>query len=377
MSLFLARCGIFFAGLLLAGNVLAAPFTVEDVSGRKVEIKSEVKRVILGEGRQIYLLAAFDTQDPFKRVVGWRDDLPKADFDTYQNYKNKYPQLLKLPTFGGAKEGTFNVEQALTLHPDLVLMNLESKEATDEGKLIEKLDQLGIPVVFIDFREKPFENAEKSIRIMGQLLGNPQRAEEIIAFRNKQIAIVQDRLKNYQGKRPKVMLDRAGGYTDECCMSFGDENFGRMVEVAGGINIAKNLIPGTFGTLNPEQIISAKPDVVIVTGANWKNYNTANGWVGVGPGADQTLAKQRLTALMARPAFRTLPVATDGNAHAIWHQFYDSPYNFIAIQVMAKWLHPDLFADIDPDATFREFHQRFLPLSYQPGYWVTLPAKHE
>ncbi len=46
-------------------------------------------------------------------------------------------------------------------------MNLESKAATDEGKLIEKLEQLGIPVVFIDFREKPFENAEKSIRIMG------------------------------------------------------------------------------------------------------------------------------------------------------------------------------------------------------------------
>ncbi|MFC0141329.1 ABC transporter substrate-binding protein [Erwinia mallotivora] len=376
MSLFLKRCGVVLAGLLMAGKVLAAPFVVEDVSGRKVEIKSEVKRVILGEGRQIFLLAAFDTQDPFKRVVGWRDDLPKADFDSYQNYKNKYPQIVKLPTFGGAKEGTFNVEQALTLHPDLVLMNLESKAATDEGKLIEKLDQLGIPVVFIDFREKPFENAEKSIRIMGQLVGNPQRAEEIIAFRNKQIAIVQDRLKNYHGKRPTVMIDRAGGYTDECCMSFGDENFGRMVEVAGGSNIAKNLIPGTFGTLNPEQIISARPDVVIVTGANWKNYNTANGWVGVGPGADLTVAKQRLTALMARPAFRTLPVATNGNAHAIWHQFYDSPYNFVAIQVMAKWLHPDLFADIDPDATFREFHQRFLPLSYQPGYWVTLPAKH-
>jgi iron complex transport system substrate-binding protein len=48
----------------------------------------------------------------------------------------------------------------------------------------------------------------------------------------------------------------------------------------------------------------------------------------------------------------------------------------VAIQAMAKWLHPDLFNDIDPDATFREFHQRFLPLAYQPGYWVTLPAKN-
>jgi len=372
---FWGKALIVAGGLLSSASLLAAPLVVEDVSGRKVEIKSEVQRVILGEGRQIYLLAAFDTDAPFKRVVGWRDDLPKADFDSYQAYAKKYPAIAKLPTFGGAKDGTFNIEQALTLKPDLVLMNLESKAATDESQLTEKLNKLGIPVVFIDFREKPFENAEKSIRIMGQLVGKPQRAEEIIAFRQQQIDIVTDRLKNFQGTRPKVMLDRAGGYTEECCMSFGDENFGRMVEVAGGINIAKGLIPGTFGTLNPEQIIAARPDVVVVTGANWKNYNTAGGWVGVGPGANIHEATQRLTALMARPAFRTLPVATKGNAHAIWHQFYDSPYQFVAIQALAKWLHPELFKDIDPDATFREFHQRFLPIDYQPGYWVTLKPK--
>ncbi|MBP2169896.1 iron complex transport system substrate-binding protein [Erwinia toletana] len=371
-----SRVAVLLTALALAHNALAAPFVVEDVSGRKVEIKSEVKRIILGEGRQIYLLAAFDTDAPFKRVVGWRDDLPKADFDSYQIYVAKYPQITQLPTFGGAKDGTFNVEQALTLKPDLVLMNLESKAATDESKLIEKLASVGIPVVFIDFREKPFENAEKSIRIMGQLVNKPERAQQIIDFRQQQIDLVINRLKAYKGPRPKVMIDRAGGYTEECCMSFGDENFGRMVEVAGGDNIAKDLIPGTFGTLNPEQIIAARPDVVVVTGANWKNYNTANGWVGVGPGADQQVAIQRLQALMARSAFKTLPVATNGHAHAIWHQFYDSPYQFVAIQQLAKWMHPDLFNDLDPDKTFREFHQRFLPIDYQPGYWVTLPAAY-
>lgn len=355
----------------------AAPIVIEDVSGRNVEIAAQAKRIILGEGRQIYLLAAFDTEAPFKRVVGWRDDLPKADFDGYQAYEKQFPSITALPTFGGTKDGTFNVEQALTLKPDLVLMNLESKAATDEGKLIEKLEQLGIPVVFIDFREKPFKNAEKSIRIMGQLLNKPQRAEEIVQFRREQIAVVEDRLKNYQGPRPKVMIDRAGGYDDECCMSFGDENVGKMVEVAGGSNIAKTAIPGTFGTLNPEFIISARPDVVIVTGANWKHYNTADKWVGVGPGADTAQATKRLSALMQRSAFKTLPVATNGNAHAIWHQFYDSPYQFVAIQAMAKWLHPDLFKDIDPDATFRTFHEKFLPLPYQPGYWVTLPAQQK
>ena len=58
--------------------------------------------------------------------------------------------------------------------------------------------------------------------------------------------------------------------------------------------------------------------------------------------------------------------------HAIWHQFYNSPYQFVGIQQMAKWLHPELFAELDPEATFKELHERFLPVDYRPGYWVSL-----
>ncbi|TFT47177.1 ABC transporter substrate-binding protein, partial [Proteus mirabilis] len=33
---------------------------------------------------------------------------------------------------------------------------------------------------------------------------------------------------------------------------------------------------------------------------------------------------------------------------------------------------PQLFADLDPDDTFRRLHQEFLPISYQPGYMIDL-----
>ncbi len=46
----------------------------------------------------------------------------------------------------------------------------------------------------------------------------------------------------------------------------------------------------------------------------------------------------------------------------------------MAVQRIAKWLHPDLFRDMDPDATLRSLHERFLPIPYQPGYWVSLQA---
>jgi iron complex transport system substrate-binding protein len=171
------------------------------------------------------------------------------------------------------------------------------------------------------------------------------------------------------------MVERAGGYSDDCCMSFGNENFGKFVEVAGGQNMAAKIIPGTFGVVNPEQIIAANPDHVIVTGSNWELYVPGGAWVGVGSGADKAKARTKLAGLMKRPAYTGVKAVKDSKVHAIWHQFYNSPYQFIAIQAMAKWLHPELFKDVDPDATMKTLYERFLPVPYKTGYWVSLTDK--
>ncbi len=358
--------------VIVPREALAEKVIITDIAGREVEVNVPVSRVILGEGRQVYFTAILDRDNPFKRVVGWRDDLSKADPETYSAYLAKYPDIAKLPTFGGMKEGTFDVEQAVALKPDVVVMNIDAKTATEEAGYIEKLGKVGIPVVYIDFREKPIENTEASIRIIGRLFGNDAKAEDFIKFRTDNIAKVTDVLAKANPPKPLVFMERAGGYSDDCCMSFGDENFGRMVEIAGGKNMAKDIIPGTFGNINPEQIIASNPDQIIITGGNWQGYVPDGKWVGVGYGADEKLAREKLEALTKRPAFTGVKAVKDKNVHAIWHQFYNNPYQFVAIQEMAKWLHPDLFTDLDPVATFRELHERFLPLDYKPGYFVSL-----
>jgi iron complex transport system substrate-binding protein len=360
--------------LLFSGSLFAAETVkVTDVTGREVEVKVPVEHVILGEGRQIYFVAALDTDSPFQRVVGWRDDFKKADLDGYNEYLQKFPEMEKLPTFGGMKDGTFDIEQAVALKPDVILMNVDAKTATEEAGYIEKLAKVGIPLVYIDFREKPMLNTEPSMRLIGKLFGKEQRAEDFIKFRADEIAKVTDVIVAAKDlKRPNVFMERAGGYSDDCCMSFGNENFGKMVDMAGGHNIAADIIPGTFGTVNPEQIIASNPDQVIITGSNWEMYVPGGAWVGVGPGADKAKAVEKLANLMKRPAFTGIKAVTDNQVHAIWHQFYNSPYQFVAIQQIAKWLHPDLFKDIDPDQTFRTLHERFLPVEYRPGYFASL-----
>ncbi|MDX1464805.1 MAG: ABC transporter substrate-binding protein [Halomonas sp.] len=350
----------------------AEPITITDVAGRQVTVDAPVERMILGEGRQIYLLGALQPEDPFASVVGWREDFSQADPDNYARYAARFPELAELPTFGGFKDGTFDVEQAAALQPDVVLMNLEARAATEDAAYDDKLAELGIPIVYVDFREDPLAHTIPSMRLMGELMGEEADAEAFIDFIEAQMARVTETIAAADPERPKVFVDRAGGYSEDCCMSFGPGNFGEYVEIAGGTNIADGIIPNTFGSLNPEQIIAADPDHVVVTGGNWEAYVPGGAWVGVGPGADMDAAHAKLEALTERTAMTGIAAVEDDNFHAIWHQFYNSPYYFVAVQRLAKWLHPELFDGLDPEATMEELHARFLPVDYEPGYWLSL-----
>ncbi len=353
---------------LLPTLTLADPITLTDIAGREVTLDGPADRVILGEGRQIFFAAVLDGDDPFQRVVGWRDDLLQAAPESYALYAEKFPQIADIPTFGGFKDGTFDIEQAVALDPDVLILNLEAKAATEEAGYEEKLAKVGIPIVYVDFREKPFVHTSRSMQIIGQLFGKDDRAAEFNAFYDAQMARVTDVIAAQPDlERPLVFVERAGGYSEDCCMSFGHGNFGTFVDVAGGENMAAPFIPGTFGTVNAEQVIASNPDQIVVTGGNWEAYVPGGAWVGLGPDADEAEARVKLAALMQRPGFTGVKAVEEGQVHAIWHQFYNNPYSFIAVQRLATWLHPDLFPDLDAEATLAELHARFLPVDYRPG----------
>ncbi|WP_442892367.1 ABC transporter substrate-binding protein [Ensifer sp. MJa1] len=353
---------------------------IVDVTGRKVEIALPAKRILLGEARQIHVAAALKGEHVFDTIVGWRDDLLKKDPDSYAAYVERFPEIEKLPRFGYIPSGDFSLEAAIALKPDVLTLNLEAEKAVEESGFIEKAAAAGIAVVYLDFRVDPAANSEKSVEILGQLFGAEAKALAFIEYRGAQIALVTDRLQKAGAiARPKVFIERSPGITGDvvCCRTFGPANFGAMVEQAGGHNIGSDVIKGTFGDLNPEQLIVSDPDHVIITGSNWSAESDLNQFVSVGRGADAAAAQERLGGLMQRPGFPGLKAVKQGNVHAVWHQFYGAPYEFVPIQQFAKWFHPDLFADIDPDKTFREFHEKFLPVTYRPGYFVSLPKGGE
>ena len=351
----------------------AQAFTVTDVAGREVAFDEPVERVILGEGRMLYSLATIETQDPFAKVVAWRNDLWTTDLDGYNAYAEKFPELKDLPILGNLTDGTLQTETVVDLQPDVLLLPIGNRTAADEVQLEPMLEGIGVKIVYIDFREHIIQNTEPSLKVLGQLFGKEERAAEVAAYWREQLGRVTSVIESANPERPDVFMYRAAGLA-ECCGTFGPDNFGLMVELAGGHNLGSDFLPGYTGTINPEQVIASNPDIVVLTGSNWSQLNSSSGFVTVGPNAN-VIAEASRTALAAAidvPAFVGSKAVADGDIHAIWHQFYTSPYQFVAIQQLAKWFHPELFADLDPDATFREFHEKFLPVDYRPGYWVSL-----
>lgn len=361
------------AALLWCGVAAqAAPVTVTDIVGRSVTVDAPVERVILGEGRQLYVVAALDRDNPAQRIAAWRDDLIEADPNTYRAYRRKFPAFADTPAVSGLEQGLIDIETVVAQKPDVVFLNFESLQATKDAHYVEKLAALDIPVVYVDFRHKPMQNTVPSIRLFGTLFGKEERAEALIEFRRKELVKVTSRIAAQAPARPKVFVERAAGFYDDCCHTFGDGNIGKLVRLAGGKNIAATHLPGTFGKLNPEQVIAADPAHVVVTSADWEAYVPGGKWVPVGPGAAMKEVKRKLAFYPTRSAYTGVTAQDRKTFHAIWHQFYNSPYQFIAVQQLAKWFHPQLFSDLDPDTSFRVLHDRFLPIDYEPGYFASL-----
>ena len=365
-------------GLVWATASFAENITVTDMAGRTVDVPHGAERIILGEGRMMYAVAPLMTEDPFKRILGWKDDLVLYDPDAFAKFEEKFPEdTARLINFGNPYAGDFSVETVLANKADLVILDLGSLFKAEESGVVDTLAKAGVPVVFIDFRQNPTENTVPSMLLMGRILAEEARAAEFIDFYVAQMRQVTNVVQGLPGEdRPKVFVENAAGYEPgHCCGTFGPFNFGRFVDLAGGDNYGSSLTRAYQTEVSLEGVIAHDPDVIITTGANWAVHTpTAAGVVPLGYNATPEAVQAALTGLMARDGFKDMRAVKDGKYLAVYHQFYNSPYHFVALQQLAKWLHPEEFADLDPNATWTELHSRFMPFAPSGVFWAE-PAK--
>lgn len=363
-------------GLFVALSGLAsAAQVVTDLAGRQVSVPDAVNRVVLGESRYIPALAILEGEALADRLAGMLPDFELTDPAGYALYRDRFPALARVPRVGHTSADSFSLESVLAMGADLAIFSLEGHGPGARNRtLIGQLEKAGVAVVFIDFRQNPLENTPKSMALLGEVLGQQARAREFNDFYQRELARVTEQVARIPREQwPSVFLHSRLGREAGCCETMAAGMIGELVAAAGGRNVALELLPGVSGVVSLEHLLTEPPDIYIATAIGTPTYRVSDAevpYVMLGAGVSETDARASLRRATDRPGLRSLQPVREGRAKALWHHFYNSPMNLVAVQALATWFHPGQWPDLNPGATLREFYERFQPVALDGVYWI-------
>ncbi|ABD89146.1 ABC transporter substrate-binding protein [Rhodopseudomonas palustris] len=354
-------------GGLIAPARADQPIEVTDVTGRSVTLAGPARKILLAEGRQIIALSLIHAA-PVSVLAGWLGDFRKNDPETYALYRETFPQIDAVPVLGLGNDGTFSVEQAIAMQPDLAVLGVSFAPGGRANDVARQLEAAGIPVVFTDFFVAPFENTLRSLRILGRVTGRGAQAESYAAFYQAHMDRIAALLAHSAAPRPSILVETHAGISD-CCHAPGAGNIGRFIAFAGGDSISASVSSAPSAQLGLEYVIAQNPQIYVGTGGA---HLKSSGGLVIGPGFDAATIRERLAAVVARPGFAELRAVRERRVHGLFHNMLSTPLNLLVTEALAKWINPELMQEIDPDATMAEINARFLAVPMRGTYWIDL-----
>lgn len=117
-----------------------------------------------------------------------------------------------------------------------------------------------------------------------------------------------------------------------------------------------------YPKVTSEWVVAQNP-AVIVKAAAWGNGYQAT---------DASYFNGMRDSLMIRPVWSTIPAVQRGRVHVMDSAIWTGPRALIGIAWLARWFHPERFADVDPESWHREYLERFQGIPYQ-GVYVSEP----
>jgi len=358
--------------LLPLAPAWAETIEVTDAAGRRVTLQRPVERFVVSEGRYITLLALLRPDDPVAGLVGTMSPLRWTEPQLEAHLFEHFPHARTIPRFGGSSADSVSVERIIDLAPQVAIFGLSDHgPGAENAELLRQLGAAGIAVVFIDFRLDPMRNTLPSIEMLGRIFGAEARASEYADLYRRKLDAIRTRVAQ-TSLRPRVFLQvHPGRY--ECCWGMAEGMLGPFVGLAGGLNIADAVAPGPTAHHTAEFLLTENPDVWIGSASGLaEEYRQGKSPVALGSGMTAATAEDSLGRYLSAPEFHALDAVRTGRAHSIWHQFYNSPFNIVAVEAFAKWIHPQLFEDLDPERTLRDIYRTFLPVTPDGVHMATI-----
>lgn len=236
------------AASLPAAAAAAAPLQITDARGRTQTFPRPPERIV---SLLPSLTESVCALDQCQRLVG---------VDRYSNWP---AAVQRLPQVGGGIDP--NIEAIVALKPDVVLLATSSRAS-------DRLEALGIKVVALE--PKTQADVHRVLGTLGQLLGVPpeQGAERLWRVIEAGVqAAAQSLPARARGVRVYFEVSR-GPY------AAGETSFiGETLQRLG----ARNVVPaalGPFPQLNPEFVVRARPDVILIGNRSMQAMTPYPGW---------------------------------------------------------------------------------------------------
>ena len=247
---------------------------VTDVWGRKVQIPSDVKKIVcLGSGapRMAAYLGVVDM------MVGSEDHDAK-NYTVLRDYNPVYYDKLKnLPLVGkGGGSGNNNgyPEKITEVKPDVIIAGF-SPEAADE-----LARQTNIPVVCVRYISNNFvdETFYSAMRVFAEVVNAQERCEKVLSFIDTCKKDLNDRTANIlKSEKPKVYT---GAVTFNGRHGFAGtySNFGPFMGI-NALNVADEVKKPGYFEADLEKVVVWDPDIIFLDPGNMNLVNdeyTAN-----------------------------------------------------------------------------------------------------
>ncbi|SAI21235.1 ferrichrome/ferrioxamine B periplasmic transporter [Bordetella ansorpii] len=351
----------------------AYPVTVTDAAGRQVRIERAPRRIYLQNGNDIVAMALLDREDPFARILAWRNSLNDSDPTIWRLMRQRWPHAADIPELAFDNGGNADVERLVRLRPDMLIMDLDTRGAVERGPLARIMAQLRVPIVYLDSSKDPLNNVPTGLRAVGAALNQRERADAYLAFYEQRRAAVQAGI-DAASHHPLVFIEARAGRQglDQCCYSQAETSWGKLIGQAGARNYASLLLRGATGDIAMETLIRNKPDVYVMTGT--ARVRAGAHVIPFGYGATQQRARQAMALLMNRPGFARIARRPGDCAVGFYHQFYNSAFNIAGFEYLARALYPQTLGQLDPDATYRRILATYTDIPDAPFLFETRRA---
>lgn len=344
------------------------PIEITDVTGRTVTLKKPAERVVLqwsGAGGPFFTISALMGKDTPKVIAGMDTSLQDYRADMWKHFTTEMPELAKIPVVGTIGDKTFNAEQVVALNPDVIFIPVDLKDQY-ESDAKAKMDAAGIQTIYIDYHAEKLESHQKSIKAIGKALGKEERAAEISKFYTDRVTRVLDRVSKINKPKPTVYLEVGMNGPEEFGNSFSSNySWGALATMAGADVITKDVIKKT-SPINPEFILEKNPDIIMIMGSYWPKKPTS---MRLGFEATEDSSQALLKAFTTeRQGWSELKAVENKQVYSAHHGLPREVFDAAVFEYLAKTFYPEEFKDVDPEATLKEFYDKFLPFSYS-GIW--------